>query len=347
MTSVHRFVSGLDLRKIRHMVALAEHGSFGRAADAVCISQSALSRSIQSLESSLGVELFDRTERRVTLTPAGKLSIDAAQDILRSAAEFYRTVDSASASEIGELRIGLGSVTSSLFGPPLLRRYAKRFPKLKLTLRVGAPENLFGMLLGEDLDLVIGNADALPNSHTYGVETIARFSRGFFARADHPLSNMQDLSIDALSRYMVGATYPLPPAIEEAIEAIYGVSSIEKCFRIRSNHYGALIDLMMNDDAIVFGCKIAYLEELSRGSIALLDVTPEFVPDMPLIVARPAGRSISPVERLLSDVLREVIAGGAPDAVVPLAGAPCPPPQRRQETGAASGPPAERFVTRS
>lgn len=315
MTSVHSFVGGLDLRKIRHMVALAEHGSFGRAAEAVCISQSALSRSIQSLEGSLGVELFDRTERRVTLTPIGKLSIEAAQEILRSAAEFHRIVDSATPHEIGELSIGLGSVTSSLFGPPLLRSYAKRYPQIQLTLRVGAPENLFRMLLSEELDLVIGNSDALPNANEFEVETIARFSRGFFARADHPLSGHADVPIDALSRFMVGTTYPLPPSVDEAIKSTYGVPSLESCFRIRTNHYGALVDLMMNDDAIVFGCNIAYLQEVWRGSLVLLDVTPKFFPDMPLIVARSAGRNVSPAEMLVGDVMRDVVAAHAPENV--------------------------------
>lgn len=315
MTSAHSFVAGLDLRKIKHMVALAEHGSFGRAADAVCISQSALSRSIQSLESSLGVELFDRTDRRVTLTPVGKLSIEAAQEILRSATQFHRIVDGACLSEIGDVSIGLGSVTSSLFGPPLLRRYANRYPHLQVTLRVGAPETLFRMLRSEELDLVIGNSDALPNPNDYEVQTIARFSRGFFARADHPLSGLADLSIDALSRFMVGTTYPLPPSVDEAIKSIYGVASLETYFRIRSNHYGALIDLMMNDDAIVFGCNIAYLQEVWKGSLVLLDVKPEFVPDMPLIVARSAGRNVSHAQTLVLDVMREVVGERAPEAV--------------------------------
>jgi len=300
------------------MVALAEHGSFGRAADAVCISQSALSRSIQSLEGSLGVELFDRSERRITLTPVGKLSLDAAQQILKSAAEFHRIVDSALLHEIGELSIGLGSVTSSLFGPPLLRSYAKRYPQLQLTLRVGAPENLFRMLLSEELDLVIGNSDALPNTNDFAVETIARFDRGFFARADHPLSGHAGLTIEALSGYMVGTTYPLPTSVDEAIKTTYGVPSLENTFRIRTNHYGALIDLMMNDDAIVFGCNIAYLQEVWRGSLVLLDVTPKFLPDMPLIVARLAGRNVAPAETLVADVMREVVAARAPEAVAGL-----------------------------
>lgn len=300
------------------MVALAEHGSFGRAADAVCISQSALSRSIQSLEASLGVELFDRTERRVTLTPVGKLSLDAAQAILRSAAEFHRIVDSASLHEIGELSIGLGTVSSSLFGPPILRSYAKRYPQLQLTLRVGAPENLFRMLLNEELDLVIGNSDALPNTNDFEIETIARFERGFFARADHPLAGLKNLPIDALTGFMVGTTYPLPVSVDEAIKSIYGVASLESYFRIRTNHYGALIDLMMNDDAIVFGCNIAYLQEVWRGSLVLLDVTPKFIPDMPLIVARSAGRNVNPAETLVADVVREVVGAHDPDAVAGL-----------------------------
>ena len=71
----------MDLRRLRHVLALAEAGNYLRAAEAMHISQSALSRSIQSLEATLGVTLFDRSNRRVEPTEFGRLLIEHAMKL--------------------------------------------------------------------------------------------------------------------------------------------------------------------------------------------------------------------------------------------------------------------------
>ena len=308
MSSLHSFLSGLDLRKIKHMLALAEHGSFCKAAEAMHITQPALSRSIQSLEDSLGARLFDRSARTIRLTPVGRVGIEAARQILTSAAEFHRVVGSTDLSEIGELRIGLGNVTSALFGPPLLRGFADRHPKLRLVLQVDAPEALYASLIAERIDVVVGNTEAMPSMAEFAIDAIGSFERGFFARADHPLARHHELTIDQLARYPIGVTYPLPDTVLALIRHTYGLESVDAFFRIRSNHYGALVDLMHNSDAIVFGSSIAYLGQCRSGSVVQLDVTPRFPADMPLTVASIAGRTISPTAPLVGSIIRQSIA---------------------------------------
>jgi DNA-binding transcriptional LysR family regulator len=308
MSSLHNFLSSLDLRKIKHMLALAEHGSFCKAAEATNITQPALSRSIQSLEDALGVRLFDRSSRQIQLTPVGYLGIEAARQILASAAEFHRMMEHADLNEIGQLSIGLGNVTSALFGPPLLRAFAERHPQLRLILEVGAPETLYDMLLTEKIDVVVGNTDAMPSFAEFTIDRIGVFERGFFARADHPLAALQDVSTGDLARFAVGTTYPLPATVIETIRRTYGFSSVDAFFRIRSNHYGALVDLMLNSDAVVFGSNIAYLRQVKAGQVVQLKVTPAFPADMPLTIASVAGRTISPTAPLVAAVIREEIA---------------------------------------
>ena len=82
----HPFASiDLDLRVVRYFVAVAEHGNFGRAADALHLAQPSLSRQIQSLEQRLGARLFDRTPQGSQLTEAGEAFLPQAQALLRSA----------------------------------------------------------------------------------------------------------------------------------------------------------------------------------------------------------------------------------------------------------------------
>ena len=71
-----------DLQDLYAFLALSEHGSFRYAAEAICISQSALSRRIEKLETALGVRLFERTTRRVTLTQTGRAFAPKAQHLL-------------------------------------------------------------------------------------------------------------------------------------------------------------------------------------------------------------------------------------------------------------------------
>lgn len=306
MSSLHSFLSGLDLRKIQHMLALAEHGSFCKAAEAMNITQPALSRSIQSLEDALGAQLFDRTFRNIQLTPVGYLGIEAGRQILSSAAEFHRIIGHADAGEIGELRIGLGNVTSAFLGPPLLRVYAERHPQLRLVLRVDTPENLYDMLRTEKIDVVVGNnTEALSSFVDLDVDMIGSFERGFFARMSHPLGGIKDLTTDDLAAYPVGATYPLPDAVCHTIKHTYGFGSVDGFFRIRSNHHASLVDLMLNSDAIIFGSNIAYLAQLRLGNVMQLDVRPKFTVDMPLSITSMAGRSISPAANLIGNVIRE------------------------------------------
>lgn len=308
MSSLHNFLSGLDLRKIKHMLALAEHGSFCKAAEVMNITQPALSRSIQSLEDALGVRLFDRTSRNIQLTPVGYVGIEAARQILASAAEFHRTVGGADLNEIGELKIGLGNVTSAVFGPPLLRGFAERHPQLRLILQVDAPESLYDMLLTERIDVVIGNTEAMPSFVEFDIDTVGSFRRGFFARSGHPLCEKENLTTDDLAAYAVGTTYPLPQSIIKTIKSTYGFGSVDAFFRIRSNHYGALVDLMLNSDAVVFGSNIAYLRQFRAGEVTQLNVTPHFPADMPLTIASMAGRTISPTAPLIGSIIRESIA---------------------------------------
>lgn len=290
------------------MLALAEYGSFCRAAEAMNITQPAFSRSVQSLEDALGVQLFDRTSRQIKLTPIGLRSVDAARDILKSAAEFHRVIDHTRSCEVGEIRIGLGNVTSGLFGAPIMRGYAERLPMMRLLLIVGAPECLYEQLRTEQIDLVVGNTEATRSQGGLELEEYGQFERGFFCRTGHPLAEATSVTIDDLMAYPVGATYPLPDIVQHTIKHTYAFSSNDAFFRLESNHYGAFIDLMSNSDTIVFGSKIAYLLQFKRGEVIQLPVTPMFPYGMTLTVARLPGRVPSQASQLVSEIIREQLA---------------------------------------
>ncbi|MER7080607.1 LysR family transcriptional regulator [Saccharopolyspora kobensis] len=125
----------MELRQLSYVVAVAETGSFTRAAQRCFVVQSALSEQIARLESELGVRLFERTSRRVQITPAGEGFLGPAREAL-AAAERARSEAVARSSEIrGSLVIGSIAPLTAVNLPDLLAGYREKHPAVRVTLR--------------------------------------------------------------------------------------------------------------------------------------------------------------------------------------------------------------------
>jgi molybdenum-dependent DNA-binding transcriptional regulator ModE len=123
----------INSRRLTHLIALAEEGSFARAAERVHLSQPALSRSIQALEDELGMKLFDRAARGVAMTAAGRLLVERARRVLFETRCLFRDVELLKAHELGEVHIGLGPYAAVVLLPDLLVEFSRRFPKIKVS----------------------------------------------------------------------------------------------------------------------------------------------------------------------------------------------------------------------
>lgn len=123
------------LKQLQYLVALHEHGHFGRAADACFVSQSTLSAGLRELESLLGVILVERTRRVVRFTPLGDQVVEKAHRLLREAEELSELVQSHGAPLAGELRMSVIPTIAPFLLPRILPRLRKERPQLKLFLR--------------------------------------------------------------------------------------------------------------------------------------------------------------------------------------------------------------------
>ncbi|WP_313565708.1 LysR substrate-binding domain-containing protein [Mobilicoccus sp.] len=120
----------MDLRQLRYFVAVAEECHFGRAAQRLHMAQPPLSQAIRRLEEDLGVELLERTTRRVALTPAGERFLDRSRQILHEVDQAAREAARIAAGEIGRVVIGVvGSATYALL-PPVARRLREEYPDI-------------------------------------------------------------------------------------------------------------------------------------------------------------------------------------------------------------------------
>lgn len=176
------------LRQLRHLVALAEHCHFGRAAAAVHVTQSTLSASLRELEESLGAALVDRTQRRVVVTPLGNEIVRRAQVLLQGAEELVRLANAASEPLTGPLYLGAIPTVSPFLLPRVLPSLRQAYPKLKLFLVEDLTDRLVERLHAGTLDVVIL---ALPYDFGSGdVFAIGHDPFRLVMPEDHPLARL-------------------------------------------------------------------------------------------------------------------------------------------------------------
>ncbi len=123
------------IKQLQYLVALHEHGHFGRAADASFVSQSTLSAGIRELESLLGVTLVERSRRVVRFTPLGNNVVAKAHRVLRETEELAELVQAAGKPLSGELRMSVIPTIAPFLLPRILPRLRRERPALKLFLR--------------------------------------------------------------------------------------------------------------------------------------------------------------------------------------------------------------------
>ncbi|MHB1951240.1 MAG: LysR substrate-binding domain-containing protein [Acidiferrobacteraceae bacterium] len=156
-------VTALSLRDLEYLIAVAEYTHFGKAARAAHVSQPALSTQIRKVEELLGVRLFERSNRRVRITPAGERMVAQARVVLDEARRMADIVHGDQKPLSGIFRLGAISTLGPYYLPYVLAPLRKRYPDLMLYLR----EGLTAILLD---DLRAGKLDAVLASPTTGFD---------------------------------------------------------------------------------------------------------------------------------------------------------------------------------
>ncbi len=143
----------MELRHLRYFVAVADHKSFTAAARHVHVSQSALSGQIRDLEDEIGVTLFERNNRVVSLSPGGEVFLEEARQIISHAERAREMAVRASRGEVGELTIGFCGPATASFLPGCVREFRLHYPGVALSLRDINPAGQLDALLADQIDV--------------------------------------------------------------------------------------------------------------------------------------------------------------------------------------------------
>ena len=176
----------MTLQELKYLVALADHGHFGRAAEACFITQSTLSTQIKKLEDFLGVTLFDRSLKRVNPTPIGREILQAARNIVEEAERIREVARHAQDPMARTIHLGVIPTLGPYYLPHALTLAQKKHPGLRLLLREEMTPQILDHLLDGKLD---AGLLALP-VHDDNLKIEPLFHEPFFAAmpAGHPLT---------------------------------------------------------------------------------------------------------------------------------------------------------------
>jgi DNA-binding transcriptional LysR family regulator len=190
----------VDTQNLQAFLAVARSESFSHAADALHLTQPAVSKRIGLLEQQLDTRLFDRVGRQVSLTEAGRTLLPRATHILEAIAQARQEIKDLSVEVKGDLRL----VTSHHIGlhrlPSVLRIFSRRFPKVNLDIQFLDSRSAYEKILSGTFDLGIVTQAAIGDSKIFS-ETIWTDKLVFVAARSHPLSKHQTLELQDVSNY--------------------------------------------------------------------------------------------------------------------------------------------------
>jgi LysR family hydrogen peroxide-inducible transcriptional activator len=187
----------MTLQELRYLVALADCGHFGQAAEACFVSQSTLSTGLKKLEDYLGVVVFDRSLKRVTPTPIGREIVESARRIVDEAARIREVASYAKDPMDRTLHLGVIPTLGPYYLPHVLTQVRVAYPKLRLLLREEMTPHMLEHLADGKLE---AGLLALPIDDS-NLEVAPLFVEPFLAAVPggHPLAKLKSVNIDELA----------------------------------------------------------------------------------------------------------------------------------------------------
>ncbi len=237
------------IKQLRYYVSLVEHGHFGKAAQACFVSQSAFSNAIRDLENSLGVQLVDRTNKRVTVTALGREFAERAHRVLDEIGQMVIDVQHAGRPLGGRLHLGVIPTIAPFLLPLLLPEVRTHYPDLQLYLYEGQTHQVYQRLMAGELDLVVV---ALPYDLP-GVETMSLFTDPFLLahRRNSSLIGGQEFEISQLPDESVLLLEDGHCLRDHALSACH-ITQMEKVSRIAASSLLTLIEMVDADLGVTF-----------------------------------------------------------------------------------------------
>jgi DNA-binding transcriptional LysR family regulator len=298
----------VELKRLAHLVALADECHFARAAERVHLSQPAFSRSIQSIERDLGMRLFDREVGDVKPTPAGTFLVGRARRLLFEARCLQRDAELYRDSQLGDTAFGAGPFPAATIMPLVISALRREYPGVGLRLVMDDWQPLYERLHAEDIEFFVGETRDLPPDPRVEISPLGRQSAHLFARAGHPLAK-GPCTLAQAWRFGVAATRLPSPLLELIAPHIELPEGKTPALAVQCNDMSLLRTLALTTDTVIGASDAGVRDELRAGTLVRLAVEdlPEVYAEMGLVVL--VHRTLSPMAQRAVACVREIAKG--------------------------------------
>jgi DNA-binding transcriptional LysR family regulator len=296
------------IRQLEIVTALAQHRHFGRAAQALGMSQPNLTRGLKQLETDLGVPIFDR--QGVTLTLFGEIILRHGARALDNFHELTRELALARGVEIGELRIVAGPYPADISGERAVGLLLRKHPNLFVEIHSANWERAIGDVLGGAADLGFAEVTGATDHVDLHVQSVRKSQVFFFCAAGHPLAERDHLTLDELLDYpWAGPTLPeryragVPPVDKRF--AVFDADQSRLRPRALVGSFTAAKQIVLGGNALSVAIQSQIARELSEGIFVRLPFeAPWLSINYGFITKR--GRTLSPAAKAFMAIVRSI-----------------------------------------
>jgi DNA-binding transcriptional LysR family regulator len=296
----------MNIKHLEHLLALADTGSFSRAAERCFITQSALSRSIQNLEEELGGQLLDRIGKRNELTPLGQSVVERARRIVCDAAELRRSAELMQHGMGGKIQVGLGSGPGAMLTTPLLC-HAAEHPGLRVSITRGPTELQLLHLRSRQLDALVVDSYRVVPAPDLQIESLGNQAAGFLCRAGHPLLSLPQITLQDLLRYPIACT-PLSDQVSRLLVSQYGPQADPQTMvALQAEEVDSLIAAVENSMAVYLGILAPARAQIDAGSLQEINLQPPMQAKPHFAYVTLQGRTEAPAMAWFRNFVKETL----------------------------------------
>lgn len=291
----------MDLRQLKHFVAVFERKNLSKAAQAIPLSQPALTRSMKTLEDQLGVELFARHARGATPTAAGERLYHHAKSILAECARAQRDAAQPIGELSGTVSIGIGALFATRIFDEMISKFCKEHPKVKVEVKQGYFEDLVGLLDLGQIEVAFINFPLLSLPESMDFEPLLEIRTSVFAAADHPAAKDKHPTMESLRDYL-WATVDQPHATEVLDSLFISAGVAAPAPSVRANSLSLIKSLVLSGDFVGLLPHHLLWDEIESGAVVRVNL-----PSTPLVRSAGLVTRVEAFRRPVADALAKEI----------------------------------------
>lgn len=258
-------------REIDQFLAICEARNLARAAEALGISQPALTRAVQRLEARFGAQLFVRTPRGVEPTPIGESLRARAERARLVLDDAEREVGQLAAGKVGKVRIGAGQLPAGLVSRALLPRFLVERPAAQVQLHVAFNAELFDLVESGHLDFAVaGLADTAPANLAF--RELAATGMSVVVRAGHPLTKLKRPNARDLVAYRAAAPSAGTAARQTFESRVVELGLALPPHALETNSFDALLAAISTTDAYTLAAVDDAFQHAAQGRLVAIDI---------------------------------------------------------------------------